>query len=152
VKGLSDAICDASDALRHAKRHRARRVILYISAIRRKSASVLRLRDRLSLFSTPRSSSNRFSIRTKRLGLHSVHTIQSSIKRCLMLALSSLSLHRNRHRQLASSLSRSRRAAKVEPDEIKILKSPGHQTPVFSGANEFKCMKNHLRMEVGQQQ
>jgi hypothetical protein len=149
VKGLSDAICDASDALRHAKRHRARRVILYISAIRRKSASVLRLRDRLSLFSTPRSSSNRFSIRTKRLGLH---IIQSSIKRCLMLALSSLSLHRNRHRQLASSLSRSRRAAKVEPDEIKILKSPGHQTPVFSGANEFKCMKNHLRMEVGQQQ
>ena len=53
---------------------------------------------------------------------------QASLKRRLIFVLNSLSPHLSRHKQLSSSLSRRRRAAKVEPNEIKILKSPDFQT------------------------
>lgn len=49
----------------------------------------------------------------------------ASLRRRLILVLDSLSPHLNRHKQLSSSLSRRRSAAKLELNGIKIFKSPG---------------------------
>jgi hypothetical protein len=60
------------------------------------------------------------------LGVHNLAIVQISLRRPLMFVLNLLSPHLNRQRLLSSSLSRSRRAAKSDPDDIKILKSPEH--------------------------